>query len=105
LPPQNCFQNSSQDFPGDPVVKNPPANALDMGLIPVQKGSTCCRAPKPRHHNCGSLCARSLCFTREATVMGSLHASSREQLLSSVTRESLNTAVMTQNSQKLQTFF
>ena len=22
------------DFPGDPVVKNPPANAEDMGLIP-----------------------------------------------------------------------
>ena len=23
-----------QDFPGDPVVKNPPANAGDIGLIP-----------------------------------------------------------------------
>ena len=24
----------SKDFPGDPVVKNPPANARDVGLIP-----------------------------------------------------------------------
>ena len=30
-----CFVKSySQDFPGSPVVKNPPANAGDMGLIP-----------------------------------------------------------------------
>ena len=25
---------SNQDFPGSPVVKNPPFNAGDMGLIP-----------------------------------------------------------------------
>ena len=25
---------SSRDFPGGPVVKNPPANAGNMGLIP-----------------------------------------------------------------------
>ena len=24
----------SEDFPGDPVVKNPPADAGEMGLIP-----------------------------------------------------------------------
>ena len=28
---QNKF---SWDFPGGPVVKNPPSNALDMGSIP-----------------------------------------------------------------------
>ena len=25
-----------RDFPGDPVVKNPPSNAGDVGLIPGQ---------------------------------------------------------------------
>ena len=28
----DCFK----DFPGDPVVKNPPSNAGDAGLIPGQ---------------------------------------------------------------------
>ena len=33
-------------------VKNPPANAGDMGSIPVQEDSTCIRATKPMpHHN------------------------------------------------------
>ena len=27
------------EFPGDSVVKNPPANARDMGLIPTSKDS------------------------------------------------------------------
>ena len=27
------------DFPGDPLVRNPPANAGDMGLIPGPGGS------------------------------------------------------------------
>ena len=33
------------DFPGGPVVKNPPANAGDMS-------PTCCRATKLLHHSC-----------------------------------------------------
>ena len=34
------FQNEQkqEDFPGGPVVKNPPANAQDMGLIPDPGG-------------------------------------------------------------------
>ena len=32
LQPQ--LNRRSQDFPGGPVVKNPPAKAGDMGLIP-----------------------------------------------------------------------
>ena len=36
-----------QDFPGGPVVKNPPANAEDTGLISVQKDSMCHRAIEP----------------------------------------------------------
>ena len=27
------------DFPGDPMVRNPPANAVDKGLIPGLGGS------------------------------------------------------------------
>ena len=29
-----CLKNSPWDFPGGPVVKNPPSNAGDLGLIP-----------------------------------------------------------------------
>ena len=30
----NCISNNIKDFPGDPVVKNPPANAGNTGSIP-----------------------------------------------------------------------
>ena len=40
-----------EDFPGA-VVKNPPANAGDPGLILGPRRSHCHRAPKPVHHNC-----------------------------------------------------
>ena len=30
----SCLKNNFQDFPGGPVVKNPPANAGDMNSIP-----------------------------------------------------------------------
>ena len=39
------------DFPGGPVVKNPPANAGDTGLILLWEDSTCQDATKPLHHN------------------------------------------------------
>ena len=40
------------DFPGGTVVKNPPANAGDMGSIPSPGiDPTCQRATKPMHHN------------------------------------------------------
>ena len=29
-----CVREKTQDFPGDPVIKNPPANAENMGSIP-----------------------------------------------------------------------
>jgi len=32
-------KKASLDFPGGPVVKNPPANAGDMSLIPVSERS------------------------------------------------------------------
>jgi len=33
------IKNSMEGFPGGPVVKNPPANAGNMGLIPHLGGS------------------------------------------------------------------
>ena len=38
-------------FPGGTVVKNPPANARDMGLSPGPGRSHMRRATKPMHHN------------------------------------------------------
>ena len=40
------------DFPGGPMVKNPPYNAGDAGLIPRRGTNTTCRgATKPACHN------------------------------------------------------
>ena len=39
------------DFPGGAVVKNLPANAGDIGSIPDQDDSMCCKATKPMLHN------------------------------------------------------
>ena len=36
-----------QGFPGGSMVKNPPANAEDMGLIPGLEDPTCLAATKP----------------------------------------------------------
>ena len=35
------------DFPGGPVVKNPPANVGDMDLISGPEDPTCCETAKP----------------------------------------------------------
>ena len=40
-----------RDFPGGAVIKNPPANAGDMGSSPVWEDPTCHGATKPMHHN------------------------------------------------------
>ena len=42
---------SCQDFPGGQMVKNPPANAGDMSLIPGPGRSHMPRATKPGHLN------------------------------------------------------
>ena len=39
------------DFPGGSVIKNLPASAGDMGLIPGLEGSTCCEATEPVDRN------------------------------------------------------
>ena len=40
-----------RDFPGSPVVKNLPANAGDMGLIPDPGRSYMTVSNKPMYHN------------------------------------------------------
>ena len=80
----------SKSFPGDSPVKNPPANAGDMGQIPNQD-PTCHVATKPVRHNywacalepenCNywSLCAESpRSTTTEANTMRSPHVATRE---------------------------
>ena len=43
-------------IPDGPLVKNPPANAADIGLIPDQKNSTCWDAIKPTYPTLESVC-------------------------------------------------
>ena len=39
------------DFPGGSVIKNLPASAGDVGLIPGLEDSTCCGATEPVDRN------------------------------------------------------
>jgi len=41
-------------FPGDSVVKNPPANAGGTGSTPLREDPTCQGAMRPVHHNYGT---------------------------------------------------
>ena len=46
------LRQADQDFPGGPVVKYPPANAGDTGLIPGPgRSHTCFEATKPMCHS------------------------------------------------------
>ena len=45
------YKTRSWGFPGGPVVKNPPANAADMGSIPGLGNPTRRGATKPLCHN------------------------------------------------------
>ena len=68
------------------MVKNLPANAGDMGLIPGLKDSICCRESKPGRLQLLSLCSgagklqllKPFSATREATAMRSLCTETRE---------------------------
>ena len=69
LPLPEGLNKEMRDFPGGPVVKNPPANAGDIGWYLVQEDYTCRGASKPTKamcHNCRNphaleptLCKRS----------------------------------------------
>ena len=54
------------DFPGGTMNRNPPTNSGTWVWSPVWEDLTCFRATKPVHHSYWSLCASSLCSTREA---------------------------------------
>ena len=56
--PENMLEMQVRDFPGGPVVKNPPCSAGEVGLIPGQgtKIPTCCRATKPARRNTEPTC-------------------------------------------------
>ena len=54
------MEKNMRDFPGGPVVKNPPSNAGDAGSIPGQGAkipqsmrqlSPCTATTEPVHHN------------------------------------------------------
>ena len=62
----NVFQKLSEDFPGSPVVRNPPASSQGTRVqSPVQEDSTCHGATKSRFHNCWSQRAPEPVLTSE----------------------------------------
>ena len=70
--------NRQKYFPGGLVVKNPPVNAGNRGLIPDPEESTCHEATKPVFHNYQAgmqqrlkLVGDSCSTTRETTEMRS----------------------------------
>ena len=89
--PEVAENTRDQDFPGGPVVKNPPASAGDPGSSLVWEDSICCRQLKPRTTAEAPAPQTPCSVTREPTTVRSLCAT---------TRESLHTAINTQHSQK-----
>ena len=47
-----CFPNQAPGFPGGSVVKNPPANAGDLGLIPGSERSSGEASGNPLQYSC-----------------------------------------------------
>ena len=107
---KNTIKSNVLGFPGDSVVKNPPANAGDTGLIPGLGNPTCHGATKPMLYNywscaleprscqlLGSCIAtieacepsRPCSTTREATALRSPSTPTREWPLLAGTRERL----------------
>ena len=72
--------NSSRDFPGGPVVKNPPSNAGDMGLI-LSPGTKAARQLKPVHRNCRACTLEPV----HHTATRSLHAATKNMCTTSKT--------------------
>ena len=85
-----------QDFPGGPMVENPPSSAGDVGLIPgagktphaEEQGSSCATATEPTLQS-----KKTHCCEKPA------HGSNEQPLLSA-TRGSSCTATKTQHRQK-----
>ena len=65
------------DFLGGPLVKNPPANAVDMGLSPGL-GSTCFRATNPKSSNYRSPGSRARARQQEKPLQWEVHTTQLE---------------------------
>ena len=74
-------------FPGDSVVKNPPANTGDMGLIPGLGRSHRLRSNSAHEPELLKYVHLEPCFPGEATAMRSPHISTRGQALLAASRE------------------
>ena len=46
------IRRALEGFPGGSLVKNPPANAGEVGSIQLWEDPTCCGARKPVRRNC-----------------------------------------------------
>ena len=83
----STYNSPHQGFPGGSVVKNPHANAGDMGLIPDPEDPTCLRTSSP----CITLkpvLESPGTATAEATTMRSPPTATGEQPLLATTKES-----------------
>ena len=104
-----------KDFPGGPVVKNPPANAGDTGSIPgqgrlrmpwsnkepvLEHSSLRSRARELQTLSPRAATTEALSTTREATAVMSLHTATRQEPLLAAARESPLAAMKTQCTQK-----
>ena len=95
-----CLKTHIQGFPGGAVVKNPPANAGDMGSSPGLGRSHMPRSNQAREPQLLSLRVWSLCSaTREAMTVRPTHCNEEWSPLAA-TRESPRTEMKTQHSQK-----
>jgi len=90
----NSSKEKFGDFPGCPVLKNPLANAGDIGSIPGLGRSTCFEETEPT--GCNYLSP----YVLEPTAVRCSRTTSREKPLLAATRQSLRAAVKTQHDQK-----
>ena len=98
------------DFPGGPVVENPPANAGDTGgfnpwsgKIPhaTEQLNSRTSAPEPMSHNCGSLCApEPVSHKKRRHCSEKTVNHNKEQPPLTTTRVSSHAATKTQSSHK-----
>ena len=80
-PAMKQLKKQPRDFPGGPVVRNPSANAGDMGSIPGPERS---RMPLGNKASASTVA----CAPREATATRSLSTATGEKPLRAATRES-----------------
>ena len=105
-------KDTKRDFPGGPVVQNPPASTGAQVQSRVWEDPTCLRTTKSLHHNYRTCTLEPGTAatevrgpwspgseTREAATVRSLCTATREESLLSASRESWGAAKKTQPSQ------